>query len=255
MALLLTCPYLVPHPALTARSLDLVASLLPDARAALDRYFPADKTSDPGSKPVGDLTDMERVAKEYREHGAELRAKLVAVLQERVDVCTRALRTQDWSEQGPPKPLAALVADVAALHRSLQPLLPAGQLRAVCMDCGKGLVKAFTELFTSLDVPNPAHRKKLLKDSTFLLQVRRRVLCFVFTPVLEHRGYRPRPVGWRWAAAADPRALSHPRRALVPSREPRTTQHAIWTPLRPHALHYDGRRWQPATWANPPLRL
>ncbi|KAI9224913.1 hypothetical protein BC828DRAFT_241260 [Blastocladiella britannica] len=124
------------HLAITSQTLATVLALIPSIKATMAANFTDRQTAF--------LGDYDKVTKDYTDHQAEVYAKLVAIMEERVVSHARALGVADWDAMPVPDPgaestslpppspaMEALVKETTTLHKVLARYLPPETLKAI----------------------------------------------------------------------------------------------------------------------------
>lgn len=134
------------HLAITAQSINFLASLLSSIRAALLSQLPP--------KQHLLLTEFDRVAYELQDHHSALVAKFVSIVSDFIDAFSSKLKNVDWDKttsSGTCEYFEEVLRNVTALHRVLIQLLPNEQLQDI-----------FSRIFLLLNRKIPAHFEEIM---------------------------------------------------------------------------------------------
>lgn len=155
------------HLALASQCLGLVIKLIPNLRVHLAAHLP--------SKHHVLLADLDRVMQDYTNHRAEIFAKFVVIMKERLQTLGTTIDYRDEAAPSPSTPISALVKDTVTLHRFLAALLPPDQLQPVFTRIFSMFNTHLIDYFGKLDLSSRGSKKRLQADIIFLLTSLRRL--------------------------------------------------------------------------------
>ena len=142
------------HLGITSESLSLLMALLPHMRAALLALLPP--------KRHMLLTELDRTSQVLIEHHGKVLSKFVAIISESVEQSAKRLSHVQWeSFTGRLPYFEELTKNVTALHRVLDGLLPADQLREI-----------FSRIVAVINRRVPVHFEEVRRN------VRTELFCF-----------------------------------------------------------------------------
>ncbi|TPX53415.1 hypothetical protein SeMB42_g00804 [Synchytrium endobioticum] len=159
------------HIALAAQSLGVVVVLIPYLKVGIQLHLPP--------KQAVLLNDMDRLIKDYRDHQAELYAKLVGIMMERVTVHSKNLLAVNWDSPSPKDfaeedgdvstHMVTLVKETMTLHKVLAKYLDPETLKTVMGDVFKSYVKRLEDDLKKLDLFTSAGKNRLLIDVQYFI--------------------------------------------------------------------------------------
>ncbi len=141
------------HIALASQTIGIGLKLIPIIKSSLSDLF--------SEKQKLLLNDLDRIARDYREHQSELHSKLISIMQERLDVHAEKLMKINWdrpSDKDIPDPaspsthMITMVKEIATLQKVLNRYLPSDAAKVIITKVYSSFVERLETDWKRLDI-------------------------------------------------------------------------------------------------------
>ncbi|XP_043695603.1 vacuolar protein sorting-associated protein 54, chloroplastic [Telopea speciosissima] len=157
------------HLALASQVISFTCAIIPEIRRVLFLKIPE-------SRKALLLSEIDRVAKDYKVHRDEIHTKLVQIMRERLLVHLRDLRriVESWNrpednDVQPSQFAKSLTKEVGFLQRVLSRTLHEADVQAIFRQVVQIFHYQISEAFSQLEITTPQAKKRLLRDIQHIL--------------------------------------------------------------------------------------
>ncbi|XP_077221669.1 VPS54 [Tasmannia lanceolata] len=157
------------HLALASQVISFIYAIIPEIRRILFLQIPE-------SRKALLMSEIDRVAQDYKVHRDEIHTKLVQIMRERVFVNLRGLPqiVESWNkpEDNDPQPshfARQLTKEVTYLQRILTGTLLEIDVQAIFRQVVQILHSQITDAFSNLEITTPQAKNRLLRDIQHIL--------------------------------------------------------------------------------------
>ncbi|XP_022926602.1 vacuolar protein sorting-associated protein 54, chloroplastic-like [Cucurbita moschata] len=165
------------HLALASQVISFTFAIIPEMRRILFLKVPE-------ARKTLLLSEIDRVAQDYKVHRDEIHTKLVQIMRERLLVHLRGLPqiVESWNrlEDADPQPsqfARSLTKEVGYLQRVLSRTLHEADVKAIFRQVVKIFHLQISEAFSRLDISTPQAKDRLLRDVKHILGCIRSLPC------------------------------------------------------------------------------
>ncbi|KAJ7546423.1 hypothetical protein O6H91_08G039800 [Diphasiastrum complanatum] len=157
------------HLALASQSISFFYKMIPYIREILSVHIP-------DTRKALLLTEIDRVAQDFRVHRDEIHSKLVQIMKERLLVHLRSFSqiVEEWnkadeSDSQPSHFARSLTKEVGVLHRVLSPLLLEEDVRSIFTRVVTLFHSQLSDAFFKVELSSPQAKNRLHKDVQHIL--------------------------------------------------------------------------------------
>ncbi|CAG8525797.1 486_t:CDS:10 [Paraglomus occultum] len=154
------------HLALASQSLDALTSLIPYMRECIRHNLDA--------KQIVMLTEFDRIKKDYTNHKNEIHAKLVSIMDERLEAHIKKFQAVQWDDPNGSNDvhqyMEVLVKETTTLHRVLNRYLRPDTLQSVMSEVFKLFNTKLAQEIDKLSIFTETGKSRLLKDVRYYIE-------------------------------------------------------------------------------------